>query len=159
MAALFVFRFETLLRLRKQREDEKKRLVATRLRLIGEVRRRQDELTRSLEEQTRTLRASLRDSSVDVDQLRWGRHWLSHLRRGVLEADGELATHRALLAHERGRLVEARKDKEVLAHLKELRREAYLAEASRREQREVDEINALRFAGIGIPSSEQTAEG
>jgi flagellar export protein FliJ len=142
----FSFRFETLLRLRKQREDERKRVVASRLRQIGEVRRRHDELLAALDEQTRTLRASLRDSSIDVDQLRWGRHWLSHLRRGILEADAEILAHRAMLAQERSLLIGARKEREVLARLKEQRRQAFLFESARREQMEADELVADRYA-------------
>src|SRR5207244_3993785 len=114
-------------------------------------------LTRAIGDQTRTLRASLRDSSLDVDQLRWGRHWLSHLRRGVLEAEAELGTHRAMLAQERDRLIESRKETQVLARLKERRREAYLAEAARAEQIETDEMNASRFARMSMIESEATA--
>ena len=146
MAASFVFRFETLLALRKQREDEKKRVVAARLRTIADVRQRQDNLRNAVELQSEALRAALRESSVDVDQLRWGRHWLTHLRRGVLESEAELTGHRAMLAQERSLLVEARKDSEAIARLKERRREAFLAEAARRERIEADDLNAARYA-------------
>ena len=146
MAASFVFRFETLLALRKQREDEKKRVVAARLRTIADVRQRQDNLRNAVELQSEALRAALRESSVDVDQLRWGRHWLTHLRRGVLESEAELTGHRAMLAQERSFLVEARKESEALSRLKERRREDFLAEAARRERIEADDLNATRYA-------------
>ena len=157
MAATFSFRFETLLRMRKQREDEKKRLVAARLRKIAEVRRRQDQLLGAIDEQTRTLRESLRDCRVDVDQLRWGRHWLSHLRRGVLEAEAELTAQRAVLAQERAVLVGARKDKEVLARLRERRRDAFLADAARREQIESDDLSSTRYVFASVAGSEDRA--
>lgn len=146
MAATFVFRFETLLALRKQREDEKKRVVADRLRQIAEVHLRQDNLRNAAELQSDALRAALRGDLVDVDQLRWGRHWLTHLRRGVLESEAELTTHRAMLAQERSFLVEARKESEALARLKERRRQAHLSEAARRERIETDDLNAARYA-------------
>lgn len=157
MAARFLFRFETLLRIRKQREDEKKRVVAVRLGRIAEVRQRQDNLLVAIDDQTNSLRDALRDQAVDVDHVRWGRHWLTHLRRGVLEAESELTAERTMLAQERSRLVEARKDVEVLARLKERRREAYLAEAARREQVESDEMNTTRFIFAAAAESEVRA--
>src|SRR5262245_6943678 len=158
MPARFVFRFETLLRLRKQREDERKRQVAARLRQIAEIRRRRNELLGAIDLQTRTLRATLRDSAVDVDQLRWSRHWLSHLRRGVLEAEAEISTHRGHLAQERADLLAARKDKEVLSRLREKRKDSWLAEESRRERIESDDMNTTRFTASvqrGEPAGER----
>jgi len=154
MARRFSFRFETLLRIRKQREDEKKRAVARRLKQLAVVRARHDNLASAIKAETMALRYSLRGETLDVDQFRWGRHWLTHLRRGLLEADAEIAAQRALLAQERAVLVEARKDTEVLARLKERRREAYLAESGRLEQIETDEMNTVRAAIAGIAESE-----
>src|ERR1041385_6468614 len=98
MADRPVFRFESLLRLRKQREDEKKRAVAARLRRIADVRQRQNNLRNAIDLHSDALREALREQAMDVDQLRWGRHWLTHLRRGVLEAESEISANRAMLA-------------------------------------------------------------
>ncbi|MBI5763867.1 MAG: flagellar FliJ family protein [Planctomycetes bacterium] len=154
MAGRFAFRFETLLRLRKQREDERKRVVAARLRRISELMERRNNLLSAIDGQTDSLRSALRGGAVDVDQVRWGRHWLTHLRRGVLDTDAELSGQRAMLAQERATLVEARKDTEVLARLRERRLEAWSAEAARREQIESDEMNTLRFAHASLTESE-----
>ena len=154
MAGRFAFRFETLLRLRKQREDERKRVVAARLRQIGELMERRNNLLTAIDGQTDSLRSALRGGTVDVDQVRWGRHWLTHLRRGVLDTDAELFGQRAMLAQERATLVEARKDTEVLARLRERRLEAWNVEAARREQIESDEMNTLRFAHASLTESE-----
>lgn len=154
MAGRFAFRFETLLRLRKQREDERKRVVAARLRQIGELMERRNNLLTAIDGQTDSLRSALRGGTVDVDQVRWGRHWLTHLRRGVLDTDAELSGQRAMLAQERATLVVARKDTEVLARLRERRLEAWNVEAARREQIESDEMNTLRFAHASLTESE-----
>lgn len=154
MAGRFAFRFETLLRLRKQREDERKRVVAARLRQIGDLMERRNNLLTAIDGQTDSLRSALRGGTVDVDQVRWGRHWLTHLRRGVLDTDAELSGQRAMLAQERATLVEARKDTEVLARLRERRLEAWNVEAARREQIESDEMNTLRFAHASLTESE-----
>jgi flagellar export protein FliJ len=146
MAATLVFRFEAILRLRKQREDEKKRAVAARLRRIADVRQRQDNLRNAIDLHSDALRDALREQAMDVDQLRWGRHWLTHLRRGVLEAESELSANRAMLAQERNLLVEARKQTQAFARLKERRRQDFLVEAARRERIEADELTTARFA-------------
>ncbi len=154
MAGRFAFRFETLLRLRKQREDERKRVVAARLRQIGDLMERRNNLVSAIDGQTESLRSALRGGAVDVDQVRWGRHWLTHLRRGVLDTDAELSGQRAMLAQERATLVVARKDTEVLGRLRERRLEAWNVEAARREQIESDEMNTLRFAHASLTESE-----
>jgi flagellar export protein FliJ len=146
MPQAFAFRFETLLRLRRQREEEQRRVVAARLRLIAAVQRRQDLLRRRIDQESEAIRASLRGPAADIEQLRWGRHWLSRLRRGALEAEAELAAHRAMLAQERAALLEARTRHEVLHRLKEMQVDQHRAALARREQAEADEMSVLRFS-------------
>lgn len=141
-----VFRFETLLRLRQRAEDEKKRVVARRLREIHGIQRRQELLRQRIDEETQALRGELQDQRLDMDELRLGRHWLTRLRLGLLEADAELAAHRAMLAQERVHLVDARRDYEAMARLKQRQREAFLADAARREQAQLDELSVMRFS-------------
>jgi flagellar FliJ protein len=154
MAKRYRFRLEPLLRLRQQREDEQKRVVASRLRQIDALRRRQRVFEGEIDRQTDSMRRSLVDVRVDVDSLKLGRHWLVRLRRGVLEADAQIMTQRAILVQERVALAEARKDAKVLARLKERKRDAYLAEVNRREQAELDEMNVLRFAHAAMAKDE-----
>jgi flagellar export protein FliJ len=146
MAKAFTFRFETLLRLRRQVEDEKKRVVAARLRRIHSVQERQALLETRISEQTQAIRESLKSDAMDLDNLRLGRHWLSGLRRGVLEAQSELTAHRAMLAQERAVLSNARKDSEIITRLREKQREQHVTEMNRLEQIEQDEMSVLRFA-------------
>ena len=83
---------------------------------------------------------------------------MTHLRRGVLETESELTANRAMLAQERSLLVEARKQTQAFARLKERRREAYLVEAARRERIEADELTTARFAGAYSPWRETETE-
>lgn len=139
------FRFETLLKLRKQREDERKRLVASRLRGISHLEIRRVKLLDQIDEQNTAMRQVLQ-GEVDMDDVRLGRHWLIRLRRGVLETDAEIATQRAILAQERIHLAEAAKQTKILQKLKERKNERLLAERIRQEQVATDEINIMRFA-------------
>jgi flagellar export protein FliJ len=144
------FRFETLLHLRKLREQERQRAVATRLAAIHRLEERQATLIRRIDEQTLAARAALRLQAVDLDRLRLGRHWVTRLRRGVLETQAEITTQRAMLAQERQQLTTAATDKKVLERLKAQRLARIAAEQDRRERLEQDEMNVLRFVHAGL---------
>jgi flagellar export protein FliJ len=140
------FRFETLLKIREQKQDASMRAVAARLRAIQAITQRQESLQLRITQETAAIRESLQKTILDVDQLKWERHWLTRLRLGVLEADAEIAGHRAMLAQERAALTHARKETKVLSLLKERMRESFLAEQDRRQQRDLDELNTARHA-------------
>jgi flagellar export protein FliJ len=146
VAKRFSFRLEVLLKLRRQREDEKKLAVATRLREIATVERRKLAFQMEIARHVQVMRDSLSVAQADVDRLKMGRYWLARLRRGVLECDARLATVQGLLAQERAELAEARKQAKVLERLKERQQAAFTAALTRREQRELDEMNSVRFA-------------
>ncbi|HVP10476.1 MAG TPA: hypothetical protein VMV94_04715 [Phycisphaerae bacterium] len=146
MAKRYVFRLETLLRLRQQREDEQKRVVASRLRKIRAIEQQRQVLEVRIAEQVDAMRNLLTTDRMDVDQLRAGRSWTLRLRRGVLEADGAIAANRTILAQERANLANARKNTKILERLKERQREAFFAEIERQDRAESDDMNVTRFA-------------
>jgi len=146
MAKRYTFRFETLLRLRQQREEQQHRVVAQRLAGIRRLQDRRQTLLRRIDEQTSMTRGTLQDRTIDVDLLKLGRHWLIRLRRGVLETDAELAAQKALLAQERVNLSEAAKQRKILSRLKDRRRDRHIADETRRQQAELDEMSIMRFA-------------
>ncbi|MBN2563517.1 MAG: flagellar export protein FliJ [Phycisphaerae bacterium] len=154
MAKRYTFRLEPLLRLRQQREDEQKRVVASRLREIATLQQRREVLHVRIGSQMQAMRESLTSEQVNVDALKLGRHWLIRLRRGVLEADAQISAQRAILAQDRAVLANARRDTKVLQRLRERQRAAHMAEVNRREQTELDEMNVLRFAHAGIVEEE-----
>lgn len=146
MATRFTFRFETLLKIRSQRESLAKRAVASRLRQIAELQRRHDRLAAQISEQTDRVRGSLGGATLDVDELMMARHWLVRLRQGVLMADAEIAAQRAILAQERAALAEARKQSRILENLKDRQYSTFTAQLQRHEQLELDEMSVTRFA-------------
>ena len=157
MAKRFTFRFETLLGLRRQREEERKRAVAVCLREVRRLEERQRRMLGQIDEQTEWTRRALRGDDVNVDRLKLGRHWLLRLRRGVLETQAQIATRKAILAQERQRLAESSKETKVLTRLKERRFERHRAEQDRREQAESDEMNVLRFAHAALAGMDEIA--
>jgi flagellar export protein FliJ len=146
MAKKYTFRFETLLRLRRQREDEHKRIVSRRLNEIRLLQQRQDTLLLRIHDQSELTRDALRDRQIDVDLLKFGRHWLIRLRRGVLDTEAQIAAQKAILAQERSSLREALKHRRILSELKERRYRRFTATEARREQAELDETSVIRFA-------------
>ncbi|MCB9851818.1 MAG: flagellar export protein FliJ [Phycisphaerales bacterium] len=146
MASNEVFRFETLLKLRRQKEDEAKRALASRIGQIRDLEERQKALQSRIDQQSTRSRQILGEEALRLDELRLSRHWVTRLRQGLLQAEAEMRTQRAILAAERTRLADASKDRKVLARLKERRLDRYFAEQQRREQAEMDEMNVLRFA-------------
>jgi len=146
MAKRYTFRFETLLRLRQQFEDEQKRAVAARLREIHALEERQRMFLQQIANQASQTRQALMSGSVDVDDLRLGRHWTVRLRRGVLETEATINAQKAQLVLERQKLAEAAKNKKVLERLKEHRLSQYMAEQDRLEQKELDEISVMTYS-------------
>jgi flagellar FliJ protein len=146
MAKRFQFRFETMLQIRQQREDQQKRVVAARNREIVQVQERLAGLERQIHEETAAIRDGQNSGAVDIQQLMRHRHWLGHLHKAVLDAQSELRTLEAKLAQERLELAEAMKQRKILAKLKERQQERHMQEQQRRETRENDEMNTVRFA-------------
>ncbi len=150
MAKRYTFRFETLLSLRRQREEQEKRVVASRLREIRKLEQRQEALANRIEDHSGLTRGALRDGVLDLDHLKLSRHWMIRLRRGLLEAEAEITTHRAILAQERMKLSEASKQRKIMAKLREKRRDRFLFEQNRQEQAESDEMSVLRHARFSM---------
>ena len=89
MAKRFTFRFDTMLKIRQQREDHHKRVVANRLRQIEQVRQQMAALGRQIREETIVLRVGRGPGTIDIQQAMKQRHWLSHLHQGVLAAEAQ----------------------------------------------------------------------
>jgi flagellar export protein FliJ len=155
MAGRFQFRFETLLRLRQQKEDLQKRVVAARIQQIQQLQERHELLSARIAQQSEAIRGQLRDGTIDVDVLRSARHWLVRLRQGVLQTDAEIAAHRAILAQERLALVESRKEAEVMARLRLRQEAAFVAQLEREEQLETDDLNTMRFARAALREGDE----
>jgi flagellar protein FliJ len=145
MARQFKFRFATMLKIRQQREDEHKRVVAERLRQIGQTRDHRRALQRQIQDEVDAIRDSQAHGSIDIQQVMRHRHWLGHLHKGVLEADARLRFLEARLAQERAVLAEAVKQRKILEKLKEYQWQRYLKEEDVRQMKESDELATVRY--------------
>jgi flagellar FliJ protein len=145
MAKQFKFRFATMLKIRQQREDEHKRVVAERLRQIARTRDHRHALQQQIQDEVGAIRDSQANGSIDIQQVMRHRHWLGHLHKGVLEADARLRFLEARLAQERTVLAEAVKQRKILEKLKEHQWQRHLKEEDVREMKEGDELATVRY--------------
>ncbi len=145
MAKRFTFRFDTMLKVRRQREDQHKRVVAGRLRQITQVHEQIGAIDRQIQDEIGAVRAGQEAGTIDIQQVMRHRSWLSHLHRGSLEAEGRLRFLEARLAQERAVLTEAVKQRRILDKLKERQWRRYRQEEDRRETRESDELTTVRY--------------
>ena len=68
MAKRFKFRFDTMLKIRRQREDEKKRVVAARLREIGRAQDRIRSIESQTEQELQAMRNAQTSGRIDLQQ-------------------------------------------------------------------------------------------
>ena len=145
MARRFRFRFETMLKIRRQREDEQKRVVAEKVRQMTQTREQIEALARQIQEETDAIRVSQATGAIDIQQVMRHRHWIGHLHKGVLDAQGRLRFLEARLAQERAVLTEAVKQRRILEKLKERQWQRHRDQEQRTETRESDELATVRY--------------
>jgi flagellar protein FliJ len=150
LARRFRYRFETLLKIRAQREEHHQRVVAERLRQITGVRAQLAALGRQIEEEVDTIRSAQAPGRLDLQGAMRHRHWLSHLNRAELETQGRLGFLEARLAQERAVLAEAMKQRRILEKLKERQAERHRLAEELRGRKEADEMAIARYAFKGI---------
>jgi flagellar protein FliJ len=147
----FAFALQPVLDHRKRIEDEKQLVVAQRKRALDEAER---ELER-LNEEFRLHAAMLRDKhkKLETRELQCIYAHLQFLDRCIVAQIRIVAERRVALDRARAELLEASKEKKVVEKLKERRREAYVLEEQRVEQKELDDGNARRFGRAQVGGS------
>jgi flagellar protein FliJ len=149
MAKRFTFRFETMLKIRREREDRHKRIVADRIREIQQIQERLGALGQQIEQEVNAMRSSAAPGVLNMQQIVHHRHWLGHLNKNILDEGARLRFLEARLAQERAALAEAAKQRKVLDKLRERQEGRYIKEQGRREMQELDEMATTRFAYDG----------
>jgi len=134
------FRLETVLKLRRQRENEHQRIVAERLREIMRTQERIMKLSDQIDQEIDAMRGGRRGGKLDVTEIAKHRHWVTHLQRGVLETEAQVRSLQAKLAQERAELVAASRDKKALDTLKSRHESKLRREAKKRLRLEEDEM-------------------
>lgn len=145
MAKRFVFRYETWLKIRRQREDHHKRIVAERVRQIVAARERLASLNRQIADEQAAIRIGQAPGTVDIQQLAQHRHWLGYLHRNVLDTEGAIRVLEGRLTQERAVLAGAVKQRKILDKLKERRLERHRLDEQRRDIMAADDLTTVRY--------------
>lgn len=145
MAKRFTFRLETMLKIRRQREDRHKRIVAERLRQIVAVREQLISLDRQIMAETHAIRKGQKPGTIDLQQAIRHRNWLTHLHKAILDGQARLRFLEARLAQERAALAEAAKQRRILEKLKERQYLRYRQEEERTETKVADDQTTIRY--------------
>jgi flagellar protein FliJ len=144
----FSFALQPILDHRKRIEDEKQLIVAQRKRALDEA---EHELSR-LNDEFRRHAKLLRDNhkKFDTRELQSIYAHLQFLDRCIVAQIRIVAERRLALDRARTELLAASKEKKVVEKLKERRREAFVLEGQRLEQKELDDGNARRYGRVQV---------
>ncbi len=133
------------MKLRKQKEDEEKRAVAQRVREMSKLQDHLMTLNEQIASEIRKAREIAVQAHLDTSDMSKRRFWISHLQRGVLEAELRMRNLEKQLTADRTVLAEASKEYRVIETLRDKQLRAHNREQERLETIEADEMAVSRF--------------
>ncbi|HTV73753.1 MAG TPA: flagellar export protein FliJ [Candidatus Acidoferrales bacterium] len=147
----FAFALQPVLDHRQRIEDEKQLVVAARKRALDEAERERARLNDEFRRHAAALRE--RHKQLETRELQSIYAHLQFLDRCIVAQIRVVAERRVALDRARADLLEASKEKKVVEKLKARRREAFVVEERRVEQRELDDGNARRYGRTQLGGS------
>ena len=141
-----------MLKLRRQREDQQKRVVADRLAQIVTVEQELAQLADLTQQGIEAVRSMQQDSRLDIEQTMVQRRWVTHLQQSAINARARMRELEIRLAQERTVLAEASKQRRIIEKLKERQMERHHQEELRAETRMADDLTTTRYVFEGIES-------
>ena len=139
MARKFRFRLETLRRVRELEQDAQRRCLAVAIREVSAMEGQLTKLGEQLRDTFESCRTERDFGRLDAATLRAHQQHTEYLHRGIRDAQIQLVARQEQVGEEQAKLAQARKKLRVLEKLREKKRESYLREVVREEQKETDE--------------------
>jgi flagellar FliJ protein len=139
------FRLEPLLRIRRFKEDEAKRVLAERLREIRRAEERKAGLHQHLLEAGATMRSLVLAGRIVPQEAARQRGYIGSLQARRLAVVAELEALQQDLVADRAALAEATKRRKILEKLKDRQQQRMIREQNLAEQRSSDELAVLQF--------------
>jgi flagellar FliJ protein len=139
------FRLEPLLKIRRLKEDEARRVVAERLREIRKAEEGIAALDQQLLEASATMRSLVLAGRIVPQEAARQRGYIGSLQGRRLSLAAQLAALRQNLAADRAALAEASKNRKILEKLKERQRQRRVREQELTEQRATDEQGVVQY--------------
>ncbi|MBN2445924.1 MAG: flagellar FliJ family protein [Phycisphaerae bacterium] len=140
MAKRFVFRLDTVQRVRELHEREARRNLAAKQAEIALLDRQNRDTAREISTQQAAMLASQKDARLDLSGLARGRSWIAHLRTTILQREAQKASLMQELQQLQDVWQAARKEVRVLEKLRERRWEAWKRAQRKYEQAATDEV-------------------
>lgn len=141
----FQFRLATLLRLREAAREERRTQLAEALRLVDQLRARQQEIEELVRETKRLQTPAA--GALDADRLLNATRYELVLRAEQRALQLQEVSVQSEVEKRREALVDANREVRSLELLREKQKEAHQAEEEARARKEMDEIAARRYAG------------
>ncbi len=140
MAKRFQFRLQTLLDVRKMREQEAQRAVAAKRAEIVRVDQLNEQTFAEIAIHQDALRTAQAQGAIDPVGLARGRAWIAHLRNSIARRQQEKGVLLEQLRELQDRLRDARTQTRIIEKLREKRWDAYRKDRDKRERLELDEL-------------------
>ena len=141
------FRFESVLRHRENIErnhiHEMSRLQASQAEEERVLSLTVDQVTEIIEHIAKEETEGIRSNEVAMY-----RTFLESARAGILEQEKKIINIQRLIEKKRPQLINASKEKKVLEKFKRKKKEEFILEFNKKEQKIMDDIAAKRYLGI-----------
>jgi len=136
----FRFRLQPLLALKKQREDEKKRVVGDLLSEINQHQQEALEMAGAIKSEGEKLKQQHQQRRIDLEWMGHYRIYVQHLQTAISKRIAMVAQIQQRLTEAREELAQAAKEAKILEKLKEKQQQQHEKQLRRRETIEQDEI-------------------
>jgi len=144
MAKRFVFRLETLLRVRREAFEQTQRVVTRRLAMIRQEENAIAECQNAIDAQHARARGLQGKAHLDMASLRAARGFVIHMKRKIEQHRGNVARQQQELERERAVMIRASVACKAVEKLKE-RQRARFDDKVRRQEMMADDETALQI--------------
>ncbi|HDP25238.1 MAG TPA: flagellar export protein FliJ [Deltaproteobacteria bacterium] len=142
----FTFRFETVLKVRKIREDLALQAFSKAQHHYLSLANMLQQKTQARDEIRRELMAKMR-RGIGSHEARQYVTYLSHLDSDVVKLNGYLESARKQLNSERETMLTAKKESKAIERLREIHQGRYHKDMNKKEMRFIDEMAIMRHGG------------
>ncbi len=142
MAKRFQFKLAPVLRLRKQRENEQRRVVASFLRDVQTGQKQLTDIEQALSDTRSAATIMRKGGTIDITWEQQNRKWQECLVRRINKAKVQLQQSQGRLRDAQTELATRARDVKALEKLHQKRFDAFQYDLRRAEQYETDEIAA-----------------
>ena len=143
----FKFRLETVLKLRQQHEDEKRRVVNDLLERLNAAQEAALEMNQAILTEGQRLKDAQLEGNIDLTWIGHYRTYVSTMQRAIKAKIEEVAAIQKELILARAQLAQAAREKKVLEKLKERRCQAHQAGIDHAAAEQMNEVATQHFLG------------